>query len=90
MSLLSPAIALLNRLSLGQKFALIGVLFALPVLAMNIQMVNQSLTQVEHSDRELSGLKQLDQGLALLRGAQQLEAWRNLIRRWAWAGVKAR
>jgi len=62
--LLSPAIAVMNRLKYPQKFALISLLFALPLALVMYFFVSEINDRIEFSRKEIEG----DRYLRPLRG----------------------
>lgn len=76
MSLLYPAVALMNRLSFGMKFSLISVLFLLPMLATNYYLVRDSWREFQGTRVELQSLDLLGSSLALRR---ELETLNNQV-----------
>nr|WP_282443225.1 methyl-accepting chemotaxis protein [Pseudomonas sp. B329] len=76
MSLLYPAVALMNRLSFGMKFSLISVLFLLPMLATNYYLVRDSWREFQGTRIELQSLDLLGSSLALRR---ELETLNNQV-----------
>ncbi|MDZ3993710.1 hypothetical protein PspTeo4_27904 [Pseudomonas sp. Teo4] len=74
--LLYPAIALMNRLSFGQKFSLISVLFFLPMLVTSFYLVRDAYQQFQATRAELEGIAPLA-GSLTLRG--DLETLGNLL-----------
>jgi len=74
--LLYPAIALMNRLSFGQKFSLISVLFFLPMLATSFYLVRDAYQQFQATRAELQGMAPLADSLSL---RADLEALGNLL-----------
>jgi len=74
--LLYPAIALMNRLSFGQKFSLISVLFFLPMLATSSYLVRDAYQQYQATRAELQGIAPLRGSLAL---RAHLETLGNLL-----------
>ncbi|MEN5304994.1 methyl-accepting chemotaxis protein [Pseudomonas sp. TWI628] len=74
--LLYPAIALMNRLSFGQKFSLISVLFFLPMLATSFYLVRDAYQQFHATRAELQGIAPLADSLVL---RADLEALGNLL-----------
>lgn len=74
--LLYPAIALMNRLSFGQKFSLISVLFFLPLLATSFYLVRDAYQQFQTTRAELQGIAPLSASLAL---RADLETLGNLL-----------
>ncbi|WP_231877015.1 hypothetical protein, partial [Oleiphilus sp. HI0067] len=54
-SLMSPAIALMNRLSYTQKFALISILWILPIAALGWILLSQLQDQISDSKNKLGG-----------------------------------
>ncbi|BBH44372.1 chemotaxis transducer [Pseudomonas sp. KU43P] len=73
---LYPAIALMNRLSFGQKFSLVSVLFFLPMLATSAYLVHDAYRQFHFTRAELHAIGPLSGSLAL-RG--DLETLGNLL-----------
>jgi len=73
---LYPAIALMNRLSFGQKFSLISVLFFLPMLATSVYLVRDAYRQFHFTRAELQGIGPLSGSLAL---RADLETLGNLV-----------
>ena len=76
MSLLYPAVALMNRLSFGMKFSLISVLFLLPMLATNYYLVRDSWREFQGTRIELQSLDLLGSSLVLRR---ELETLNNQV-----------
>ena len=74
--LLSPAIALMNRLSFAMKFSLISVLFFVPMLLTNFYLGRDSYREFVGTRHELQSLELLDSALQVRR---QLENWRDLV-----------
>lgn len=74
--LLYPAIALMNRLSFGQKFSLISVLFFLPMLATSFYLVRDAYQQFHATRAELQGIAPLAASLGL---RADLESLGNLV-----------
>ncbi|HDS1757518.1 methyl-accepting chemotaxis protein [Pseudomonas sp. M5] len=74
--LLYPAIALMNRLSFGQKFSLISALFFLPMLATSSYLVRDAYQQFQATRAQLQGITPLSGSLAL---RTDLEALGNLM-----------
>ena len=74
--LLYPAIALMNRLSFGQKFSLISVLFFLPMLATSSYLVRDAYLHYQATGAELQGIAPLSGSLAL---RADLETLGNLL-----------
>ncbi|TBV01651.1 methyl-accepting chemotaxis protein [Phytopseudomonas dryadis] len=74
--LLYPAIALMNRLSFGQKFSLISVLFFLPMLVSNFYLVRDAYRQFVVTQSALDSLDLLGSALMLRR---DLERYSDLI-----------
>ncbi|MGI3129890.1 methyl-accepting chemotaxis protein [Halopseudomonas pachastrellae] len=74
-SLLSPAIALMNRLSYGMKFCLISVLFFVPLGFVSTLLVQQSYERVEVTRHALDSLAVV-QGVA--KALQSAELVRDL------------
>lgn len=71
-SLLYPSVALMNRLSFGQKFSLISVLFFLPMLVTNFYLVRDSWHEFVGTRTEQSSLELLRGSLALRRDLETL------------------
>src|SRR5471032_1526372 len=74
-SLLYPSVALMNRLSFGQKFSLISVLFFLPMLVTNFYLVRDSWHEFVGTRTEQSSLELLRGSLAL----RDLETLADLV-----------
>jgi len=74
--LLYPAIALMNRLSFGQKFSLISVLFFLPMLVTSSYLMRDAYQQYQATRAELQGIDPLRASLAL---RADLETLGNLL-----------
>jgi len=70
--LLYPAIALMNRLSFGQKFSLVSVLFFLPMLVISGYLVRDAYQQFQATRAELQGIAPLRESLALRAGFEAL------------------
>jgi len=70
--LLYPAIALMNRLSFGQKFSLVSVLFFLPMLVISGYLVRDAYQQFQATRAELQGIAPLRESLALRAGFESL------------------
>lgn len=64
--LISPAIALMNRLPMVYKFSLISVLFLLPIGALSWLVMSELNQSVQGRTRGLEGLHQLEQAESLL------------------------
>jgi len=64
--LISPAIALMNRLPMVYKFSLISVLFLLPIGALSWLVISELNQSVQSMTRGVEGLRQLEQGEHLL------------------------
>lgn len=75
MSLMYPAIALMNRLSFAKKFGLMSMLFFLPMLASNLYLVRDSYRRYVSTQVELQSLDLLGSSLGLRK---DLEALSNL------------
>jgi len=74
--LLYPAIALMNRLSFGQKFSLISVLFFLPMLVTSSYLMRDAYQQYQATRAELQGIDPLRASLGL---RADLETLGNLL-----------
>ena len=74
--LLYPAIALMNRLSFGQKFSLISALFFLPMLVTSSYLMRDAYQQYQATRAELQGIDPLRASLAL---RADLETLGNLL-----------
>jgi len=74
--LLYPAIALMNRLSFGQKFSLISVLFFLPMLVTSSYLMRDAYQQYQATRAELQAIDPLRASLAL---RADLETLGNLL-----------
>jgi len=70
--LLDPAIALMNRLSFGQKFSLISVLFFLPMLATSVYLVRDAYQQLHSTRSELHGIAALSASVRLRAELEEL------------------
>ncbi|MBC3487741.1 methyl-accepting chemotaxis protein [Pseudomonas sp. SWRI50] len=70
--LLYPAIALMNRLSFGQKFSLVSVLFFLPMLVISGYLVRDAYQQFQATRAELQGIAPLRESLALRASFESL------------------
>ena len=70
--LLYPAIALMNRLSFGQKFSVVSVLFFLPMLVISGYLVRDAYQQFQATRAELQGIAPLRESLALRAGFEAL------------------
>ncbi len=71
-SLLAPAIALMNRLSYGMKFCLIGMICFVPLLAVSSMLVNQAYERVQVTEHALASLELLRQTSDVLRNGEML------------------
>ncbi|WP_321351086.1 methyl-accepting chemotaxis protein [Halopseudomonas oceani] len=69
-SLLSPAIALMNRLSYGMKFCLISVLFFVPLGIVSSMLVQQAYDRVEVTAHALDSLSLVQATSGVLRNAE--------------------
>jgi len=74
--LLYPAIALMNRLSFGQKFSLISALFFLPMLVTSSYLMRDAYQQYQATRAELQAIDPLRASLAL---RADLETLGNLL-----------
>jgi len=74
--LLYPAIALMNRLSFGQKFSLISALFFLPMLVTSSYLMRDAYQQYQATCAELQAIDPLRASLAL---RADLETLGNLL-----------
>src|SRR5215213_3426236 len=54
--LFRPAIALMNRLKYPQKFALISLLFALPLTLVLVLLISESRQQIASTQQEMQGI----------------------------------
>ena len=70
-TLLAPAVAVMNRLKYPQKFALISLLFALPLALVMYFFVSEVNERIEFSQKELEGDKYLRPLRQLLEDAAQ-------------------
>jgi len=70
--LLDPAIALMNRLSFGQKFSLISVLFFLPMLTTSVYLVRDAYQQLHSTRSELRGIAALSASVRLRAELEEL------------------
>jgi methyl-accepting chemotaxis protein len=71
-SLLSPAIALMNRLSFGMKFSLISVLFFVPMLVTNFYLVREAYRELLVTRTEQQSLVLFGDSLSLRRDVETL------------------
>jgi methyl-accepting chemotaxis protein len=71
-SLLSPAIALMNRLSFGLKFSLISVLFFVPMLVTNFYLVREAYRELLVTRTEQQSLVLFGDSLSLRRDVETL------------------
>jgi methyl-accepting chemotaxis protein len=71
-SLLSPAIALMNRLSFGMKFSLISVLFFVPMLVTNFYLVRDAYRELLVTRTEQQSLVLFGDSLSLRRDVETL------------------
>ena len=85
--LIAPAMAVMNRLSYPRKFALISMLFALPLGLVMYGLVSEINARVEFSLRELDGVRYLR---PLRRLAQDVPEARRLALRYAEGDIAAR
>ena len=69
-SLLSPAIALMNRLTYGMKFCLISVLFFVPLGIVSSMLVQQAYERVEVTSHALDSLALVRATSDALRSAE--------------------
>jgi methyl-accepting chemotaxis protein len=71
-SLLYPAVALMNRLSFAMKFTLISILFFLPMLVTNYYLVRDSYREFVGTQTELQSLELVGTSLNLRRDLETL------------------
>lgn len=71
-SLLSPAIALMNRLSYGMKFCLIGMLCFVPLVIVSSMLVKQAYERVQITQHALDSMALLRQASGLMKNAEAL------------------
>lgn len=70
-SILAPASALMNRLKYPQKFLLIGLLLAIPLVAVLLQFLFQIQSRIDFSTREQLGLRYNASIVQLLQATQR-------------------
>lgn len=66
-SILQPAIALMNRLNFGLKFSLVSAMFVIPMAATNFYLVLGFYNQFIHTSDELNSLKTVNESIELRR-----------------------
>ncbi|RMF19016.1 MAG: methyl-accepting chemotaxis protein [Gammaproteobacteria bacterium] len=75
-----PAIRLMNRLKLIYKFALISVLFLLPIIALGYSLVSQLYEDIQAVQHERAGLKVLDASASAYRLAIDYRDYRTVAK----------
>ena len=75
--LLSPAVALMNRLKYPQKFMLVGLLLILPLIMVLFQFLVQIQKDIDFADNERKGLQYSTPLVALLQTVQQHRSLTN-------------
>jgi len=70
-SILLPAIKLMNQLRLVYKFALISVLFLLPIVVLGYSQISQMVREISQIERSVEGLDALTVATGLLQEAQR-------------------
>lgn len=78
--ILWPAITLMNQLKLVYKFALISVLFLLPIVALGYSLVTQLYTDIRKVENEISAVKVVERVTDLYRDALQYRDFRATAR----------
>ena len=73
MKLLSPAMALMNRLSFAMKFGLISVVFFLPILVTSFYLLRETYDQFVRTEVARESLALLGSGLAVRRDVESLK-----------------
>ncbi len=73
-ALLFPAMRLMDRLSFGMKFALISVVFFLPILAASFYLLRDAYEQYGRTQLARASLTLLDAGLEARRGLEEYKA----------------
>jgi PAS domain S-box-containing protein len=76
--LLSPAVAIMNRLTYPQKFALITLFFAIPLAAVMFLLISEINDRIQFSQKEIIGnayLRPLRQLLEHIPQARSLAHW---------------
>ncbi|WP_369602211.1 methyl-accepting chemotaxis protein [Hahella sp. SMD15-11] len=76
--LLLPAIRLMNRLKLVYKFALISILFLLPIIALGYSLVSQMYKDIQAVKNEQSGLRVLESATQIYRLALDYRDYRTV------------
>ena len=66
-SILQPAIALMNRLNFGLKFSLVSAMFVIPMAATNFYLVLGFYNQFIHTSDELNSLTTVNESVELRR-----------------------
>ena len=74
--LISPAIALMNRLPMVYKFSLISILFLLPIGGLSWLVMSQLNHSVQSMTRGVEGLQQLEQAEKLLNLSMEYRDYR--------------
>ncbi len=74
--ILWPAIRLMNQLKMVYKFALISVLFLLPILALGYSLVSQLYSDIRTVEHELEGVEVVGQATNLYRMALDYRDYR--------------
>lgn len=79
-SFMYPAIALMNRFSYNQKFAVISILWLLPIIALGWILYNQLEQQITESTKELQGSEVYFDLLEMEHGLQRQIDFETLSR----------
>ncbi|MBX3086725.1 MAG: response regulator [Anaerolineae bacterium] len=75
--LLSPAVALMNRLKYPQKFMLVGLLLILPLIVVLYQFLVQIQKDIDFADNERKGLQYNSPLVALVQTVQEHRSLTN-------------
>ena len=75
--LISPAIALMNRLPMVYKFSLISILFLLPISGLSWLVISELNRSVQAMTRGVEGLEQLEQVDRLVDAAMDYRDYRS-------------
>ncbi|MES2106559.1 MAG: methyl-accepting chemotaxis protein [Pseudomonadota bacterium] len=76
--ILSPAIALMQRLRLFPKFFIVAVLFAVPALLVTGLLINELNKSISFAEQERAGVQQVRMAQDLLKQTQQHRGLRHL------------
>lgn len=75
-SICKPAILLMNRMNFITKFALINIIFILPLFLLSYQQLSQLLQQRTLTENEIQGVAQLQTAVAITEASASLRNYR--------------